>query len=146
MSPIPKDPHHNAAASVVFPEYSPPPLSCPIPQTRHLFIVLLQRLCRRRRLRGPVSERLLTFGLLTSYFFWCLGLIFLCQRLRSCRQFPRTLITTPQPPSSSPNPLRLRCRLRYLGRVIYLLSSSNASVVVVNYVGQSVKDYLPLDC
>ena len=70
LSPIPKDPHHDAAASVVFPESSPPPLSPPIPQTRHLFIVLLQRICCRRRLRGPVSERLLTFGFLTLYFLW----------------------------------------------------------------------------
>ena len=30
--------------------------------------------------------------------------------------------------------------------IVYSLSSSNASVVVVNSVGQSVKDYLPLGC
>ena len=54
--------HLDAAASVIVPE-------SPTPRTHCLFLVLRQRL-RRRRFRGPVSEIPLTFGLLNSYFFW----------------------------------------------------------------------------
>ena len=61
--PIPKAWHHDASASVVVPKY-------PIPWTHCLFLVLCQRLRRRRKFRGPVSEGLLIFGLLTSYLLW----------------------------------------------------------------------------
>ena len=63
LSPITQARHRDAAASVVVPKYH-------IPRTNCLFLFLRQRLRCRRRLRGPFSERLLTFGLLTSYFFW----------------------------------------------------------------------------
>ena len=62
-SPITKDRYCNAATSVVVPESL-------ITQTHCLFLVLRQRLRRRRQFRGPISERLINFGLLTSYFFW----------------------------------------------------------------------------
>ena len=70
LTPIPQACHCNATASAVFPESSPPPLSSLIPWTHRLFLVLHRRLHRCRRLRGPVSERLLTFGLLNSFFVW----------------------------------------------------------------------------
>ena len=66
-----------------------------------------------------------------------LGLIFHCRRLRRGLHFLRTGIATHQPSLSSPN-------LRSLGHIVYPLSSANASIVVVNSMGQAVKDYLPL--
>ena len=62
-SPIPQAFHTDAAASAVVSKY-------PISRKHFLFLVLHRRLYRRCQLRGPVSEGLLTFGLLTSYFFW----------------------------------------------------------------------------
>ena len=56
--------HRDTVASVIFPESS-------IPRTHCLFLVLLRRLCCCCWFHGPVSERLLTFELLTSYFLWC---------------------------------------------------------------------------
>ena len=67
-----------------------------------------------------------------------LGLIFLCQHLRRNRQFLRPVVATQQPPPSSSN-------LRSLRHIVYSLSLANISVVV-NYVGQAVKEYLPLGC
>ena len=61
-SPITKACHCNAAATVVVPEY-------PIPWKHCLFHVLGQRLRCCRQFRGTGNEILLTFGLLTSYFF-----------------------------------------------------------------------------
>ena len=61
-SPFPKDRHRDAAATVVVPK-------SPIPRTHCIFLVLDQRLRCCRQLRGPGSEKILTFGLLTSFFF-----------------------------------------------------------------------------
>ena len=62
-SPIPQAHHRNTASSAVVPK-------SPISQTHRIFLVLRRRLRCRSQFCGPVSERLLTFGLLTSYFFW----------------------------------------------------------------------------
>ena len=62
-SPIPKARRRDAAASVVVPE-------TPIPRTYCLFLDLCQRLHCHHLFRGTGSERLLTFGFLTLYFFW----------------------------------------------------------------------------
>ena len=69
LSPIPQAHHRDAAASIVVPESTPPPSLYPIPRMRCLFLFLHRRLHCRRQFRGPVSETLLTFGLLTLYFF-----------------------------------------------------------------------------
>ena len=61
--PIPTARHCEAAASVVVPKFL-------ISQTHCIFLVLRQRLRRHCQFRGPGSERLFTFGLLTSYFSW----------------------------------------------------------------------------
>ena len=63
LLPIIQACHYNAAASVVVPGYL-------IPRTRCWFLVLCRRLRRRCQFCGPVSERIITFGLLTSYLFW----------------------------------------------------------------------------
>ena len=62
-SPFPKARHRDTVASVVVPE----PL---IPRTNFLFLFLRRRLRRRCQLCGPGSEIILTFELMTSYFFW----------------------------------------------------------------------------
>ena len=47
-----------------------------IPRTHCIFLVLHHRLRFHRQFRGPVSETLLTFELLTSYFFsWQFALV-----------------------------------------------------------------------
>ena len=153
----------------------PLPLSL-IPRTRCLFLVLRRRLRRRhwvlgtvclrqrhrrcRQFPGPINTSLPlpseTFSWERRLFCflcrhlrrhrWVLGLIFLWQRLRRCCQFLSPVIATMQPPSSSLNPCRLCRRLWSLRRVVYSLSSSKASVVVVDSTGQSLKEYLLLGC
>ena len=61
-SSIPQARHSNAAAFVVVPE-------SPIPQIHHISLVYRRQLRCHHQFRGPVSEVLLTLGLLTSYFF-----------------------------------------------------------------------------
>ena len=63
FSPITHACNRDAAASVVVPKST-------IPQTHRLLLDLRRRLRLHRQLHGPVSERLLTFGFLTSYLFW----------------------------------------------------------------------------
>ena len=70
FSPITQARHRDATASVVVPGSSPPLLLSPIPHTRRLFLVLLWCLRCYCQFRGPVSKKLLTFRLLTSYFVW----------------------------------------------------------------------------
>ena len=70
LFPILRDHHISVAAWVVVPKSLPPPSSSLIPWTHFLFLILRWRLQRCRRFRGPVSERLLTFGLLNFYFVW----------------------------------------------------------------------------
>ena len=55
LSSITQAYHRDATASVVVPESFSPLSSSPIPRTRRLFLVLLQRLCRCCQFRGPVS-------------------------------------------------------------------------------------------
>ena len=96
---------------------APPPLR-KFTQTRCIFFFLTWRHCCCRR---------------------DLGLILLYRRICHGRQFLRPVITTQQPPSSSPN-------LQSLGHTFYYLSSANNSVIVVNSMGQAVKYFLPLGC
>ena len=152
---------------VVNPPPPPPLSSSPIPQTRRIFLVLRRRLRRRcwvlgtvflrrhhhcrRQFPGPVNKLppppLETLNQARCLFcFLCqqlrcrlrfLRIIFLYRRLPHFCHFLRPFIATPQPPSSSPNPHHLRCRIRSLGYVVYSLSSANASVVVGDSAGQS---------
>ena len=60
--PFPIARHCDAAATVVVPESL-------VPWTHFIFLVLVQRLHFCCQFRGPGSERILAFELLTSYFF-----------------------------------------------------------------------------
>ena len=66
-----------------------------------------------------------------------LGIIFLFRNHHCGRQFLRPVIATHQHPPLSPN-------IQSLRHIVYSLSSANASVIVVDSLGQAVKDYLPL--
>ena len=66
LPPIPQARHCDAATSTVVSKSSPPVSTSPSPRTRRLLLVLRPR----RQFCRPISERLLNFGLLTSYLVW----------------------------------------------------------------------------
>ena len=167
LSPISQARHRKSAASVVVPKSSSRPSLSPIPPTRHLFLILFWRLrcccwvlgavflrhhwCYHhqfpRTVNTPLPPPSKTFMLARCLFYFLhrcfrhfrrfLGLIFLYWRLCHCVHFSRPVIETPQPPSSSPKQRRICCRLQSLGRVIFSLSSADASAVVVDSAVQS---------
>ena len=81
LSPIPQACHSNVSASIVVPISLPSPSLSPIHRMRCLLLFLRRCLHPCRWFRGPVSERLLIFGLFSSYLsgddfhLWLLGLL-----------------------------------------------------------------------
>ena len=140
----------------------PPPSLYPIPWMRRVSLVLCQRLCcrclflwpvllcqRRRCCRQyhlpvnttapPPAETFTQTHCIFCFLNWrlrCrsldLGLIFLYWRIHHGRLLLRPVIAMQQPPLLSPN-------IRFLGHIFYSLFSANASVIVVDSVGQAVK-------
>ena len=109
--------HHRCCCQFPSPVNTPPPLTLEtFTQARRLFCFLRRRLPRRCRF---------------------LRLILLFRHFHCCCQFICPVIATLQHPSLSLNPRHLSFRLRYLVRVVYYLSSANASVAVVDYAVQS---------
>ena len=152
---------------VVYP--LPPPSLSPILWTHRTFLVLCWRLRCCHWFRGPILlcwhrrcccqypetvnapappplEKFTHTHCIFCFLNWSLhccrkilGLIFLCRHLRGGRQFLRPVIATYQLPPLSLN-------LWSLGKIVYVLSSADPSVVVVDSMSQSVKDYSPIGC